>query len=36
MLFRTKFIIQQGLFDPVGAQHCEVTEWLQSVSVLSI
>ncbi len=24
----TKVIIQQGLLDPVGAQRCDVTEWL--------
>ncbi len=26
-----KVIIQQGLLHPVGAQYCDVTEWLRSV-----
>ncbi len=29
--FPSKVIIQRGLLDPVGAQHCYATEWLRSV-----
>ncbi len=30
-MFTPQVIIQQGLLDPVGAQRCDVTEWLHSV-----